>query len=106
MITPEPSAPPFGVVTFTSTTAGRTLAITASRTASTLFPVSGGTATVGFVPGCNTPVLDLLTVGVEVPRPYSQPANKPVPKMITSNKVKEIGRASCRERVEKKVGGV
>src|SRR5438132_11109872 len=91
IITPEPIPPPPAVVTFTSTTAGRTLAITASRTASILLPVSAGTVVVGFVPGSSTPVLEPLAAGVEVvPLPYSQPANKPVPKMIASTRVRTI----------------
>src|SRR5436305_12670227 len=88
-MTPEPMAPPCWVVTFTSTTAGRTFAITASRTACSLLPVSGGTVDCGPVPGCNVATLELAPpVDAEV-LPNCQPANKPTPntKRSTIDKV-------------------
>src|SRR6266852_3900063 len=81
-MTPEPIAPPCWVVTFTSTTAGRTFAITASRTACILLPESEGTVDCGPLPDCNTPTFEVLV------RPNCQPANKPTPKtsMSTSDR--------------------
>src|SRR5215471_21058460 len=83
-MTPEPMAPPCWVVTLTWTTAGRTFAITASRTACSLLPVSGGTVDCGPVPGCNVATFELeLPVDVLV-LPNCQPANKPTPSTTRS----------------------
>src|SRR5215469_15169358 len=76
MMTPEPSWFPDEVVTFTCTTAGCTLAITASRTAWILFAVSAGTEAVGFVPACSVPVVEAVVVALLLPN--CQPANKPM----------------------------
>src|SRR5438874_11876092 len=76
---------PLPRVTFTSTTAGRTFAITASRTVSSLLPVSGGTVATAPVPGCNCPTLD-PDVPVLV-LPNCQPANNPTPKTISRTSV-------------------
>src|SRR5579859_6234617 len=85
MMTPEPIPDPLWVVTLTWTTAGRTLATTASRTASVLLPLTAGMVGAGFVPGCNWAVPGWFTT-VEL-RPNCQPANKPVPKMNASKTV-------------------
>src|SRR5213080_4350302 len=77
-MTPEPIAPPCWVVTFTSTTAGRTFAITASRTACWLLPVRGGTVDCGPVPGCNVATFEFAPLVAPV-LPNCQPANKPTP---------------------------
>src|SRR5213083_672887 len=83
-MTPEPIAPPCWVVTFTSTTAGRTLAITASRTACSLLPVSGGTVDCGPVPGCNVATFELAPSVDALVLPNCQPANKPTPRTTRS----------------------
>src|SRR5436309_15739555 len=89
-MTPEPMAPPCWVVTFTSTTAGRTFAITASRTACSLLPVSGGTVDCGPVPGCKVATL-LLALSVDVlVLPNCQPANKPTPRTTRSTTANAI----------------
>src|SRR5439155_10099662 len=87
-MTPEPIAPPCWVVTFTSTTAGRTLAITASRTACSLLPVSGGTVDCGPVPGCNVVTFELAPPVDVLVLPNCQPANKPTPRTNRSTSVK------------------
>src|SRR5260221_11482459 len=76
MMTPEPSWFPDEVVTFTCTTVGCTFAITASRTASVLFPLSAGTGAVEFVPVCSVPVVEAVVVALLLPN--CQPANKPM----------------------------
>src|SRR6266566_6840630 len=74
-MTPEPMAPPCWVVTLTSTTAGRTLASTASRTAWSLLPVWEGIVDCDPVPGWSVdpPVVVLVL-------PNCHPANKPTPR--------------------------
>src|SRR5215469_7876497 len=76
MMTPEPSWVPDEVVTFTCTTDGCTLAMTASRTAWILFPLSVGTGVVGFVPACSVPVVAAVVVALLLPN--CQPANRPM----------------------------
>src|SRR6266702_2949519 len=87
IITPEPIALFPRVVTFTSTTAGFTFAITASCTVSILFPVSAGI--VGVVPVCNAPVgfAVLAPPAAVLVLPNCQPANRPIPKIIASRSV-------------------
>src|SRR3989442_4874936 len=82
MMTPEPSAVPDSVVTVTSTTAGRTFAMTASRTVSMLFAVSAGTVTVGAVPVCNVALVSAVVVGSFLP--ICQPANRPMLRTTSS----------------------
>src|SRR3989442_6254414 len=88
MMTPEPSAAPLCVVTFIWTTAGRTLAMTASRTASILLVVRAGTVGAGLVPGCNWLVVGWLETVVLWP--HCHPAHKAVPKTTASNTVSAI----------------
>src|SRR5215471_19229357 len=83
-MTPEPMAPPCWVVTLTWTTAGRTFAITASRIACSLLPVSGGTVDCGPVPGCNVATLELAPPVEVLVLPNCQPANKPTPSTTRS----------------------
>src|ERR1700687_2894658 len=83
-MTPEPMAPPCWVVTFTSTTAGRTFATTASRTAFSLLRVSAGTVDCGRVPGCNVATFVLAPPVDPVVLPNCQPANKPTPRTTRS----------------------
>src|SRR5437868_2198801 len=75
-------------VTFTSTAAGRTFAITASRTVSSFFPVSGGTIATPPLPGCNCPTLELSVLLPLLPN--CQPANNPTPKTINRTSVSAI----------------
>src|SRR5579864_9477410 len=86
MMTPEPIAPPFAVVTFTSTTAGRTFATTASRTVSRLLPDRAGTVPTGVLPGCKVVVL-LFGEVITLVLPNCQPANRPTPKITASSTV-------------------
>src|SRR5712692_7891534 len=79
MITPEPMPLPFWAVTSTSTTAGRTRAITASRIASILFPLSGGSVATVFGPLCRVDPVDDAVFAV--PLPNCQPANRPTPRV-------------------------
>src|SRR6266568_5542974 len=90
IMTPEPMAPPCWVVTFTSTTAGRTFAITASRTACSLLPVSGGTVDCGPVPGCNVATFELAPPVDPLVLPNCQPANKPTPRTTRSTNDRAI----------------
>src|SRR6266404_6925510 len=88
MMTPEPIPEPFDALTFTSTTDGLTFAITASRTACRLLPVSAGTVAAGVEPVCSDPEPG---VAVAVPLlPNCQPANKPTPKIKTSTRVSAV----------------
>src|SRR6516225_5898963 len=93
-MTPEPMAPPcpcwVWVVTLTSTTAGRTFAITASRTACSLLPVSGGTVDCGPVPGCNVATFELEPPVDVLVLPNCQPANRPTPRTTRSTMVNDI----------------
>ena len=88
MMTPEPSAAQLRVVTFTLTTAGRTLAMIASRTACILLPLSGGTVDCGPVPGCNVATFELAPPVDALVLPNCQPANKPTTKTNTSTSAK------------------
>src|SRR5579864_7939101 len=105
MITPEPRALPDEVVTFTSTTAGRTFAMTASRTVSMLFAVSGGTVTGGVVPVCNGALMGATVA--ELFLPICQPANRPILRTTSSAATARTALSGKRPRVgEGCVGGV
>src|SRR5215472_19324196 len=83
MMTPEPSAAPDDVVTVTSTTDGRTFAITASRTVSMLFPLRGGIVTGEVGPVCNGAVVGAVLTAVFLP--ISHPANRPILRMTSTD---------------------
>src|SRR6266568_1586780 len=99
---PEPIPAPLPRVTFTSTTAGRTFAITTSRTASSLFAVSAGTVGAGLVPGSNWPTLGVSVLLLVLPN--CQPANNPTPKTTNNTTVSAII-APVRNPPERRLGG-
>src|SRR5579864_1166362 len=93
---------PLPRVTSTSTTAGRTFAITAARTVSSLFPVSGGMVATAPFPGCNC---SALGSSVLLPLlPNCQPANNPTPKTMSRTSVSAII-APVRSPREGRLGG-